>query len=344
MCRARRLLVVSALASFGLLVVSVGAANAGTTFVSPGQSIQAAVDAASPGDTIFVLPGIYQEDVVVQTDGIALRGLGAVLEPGQESICGSNGFCVLGDVVFGEEDVTVNDYVQDVRISGFVLRGFDETGIIALGAQDARFDKNRAFDNQEYGIAAFASTGTRVAGNVTTGSTEAGIYIGDSPNADAFVADNATMGNGFGIFLRNSMHGTILNNVSQGNCLGVLVLADEPGPAGFYRLLGNKIRGNSLACPESEDGPPVSGVGVAIFGAMDNALHGNVITDNVPTGPTLLSAGVAVVSGFGGTAPNGNVVTGNTITGNDPDLLWDGTGDNTLAPNHCTTSVPPGFC
>ena len=29
--------------------------------VSPGESIQAAIDAASPGDTILVEPGIYEE-------------------------------------------------------------------------------------------------------------------------------------------------------------------------------------------------------------------------------------------------------------------------------------------
>ena len=42
--------------------------------VKPGQSIQAAVDQARPGDTIEVLPGTYKEQVLVDIDDITLRG------------------------------------------------------------------------------------------------------------------------------------------------------------------------------------------------------------------------------------------------------------------------------
>lgn len=40
-------------------------------------SIQAALTAAAPGDTVFVCPGIYDEQVTVAKDGITLRGVGA---------------------------------------------------------------------------------------------------------------------------------------------------------------------------------------------------------------------------------------------------------------------------
>ena len=39
-------------------------------------SIQAAVDAAMPGDRIEIGPGVYPEDVLVETDGLKLRGVG----------------------------------------------------------------------------------------------------------------------------------------------------------------------------------------------------------------------------------------------------------------------------
>ena len=42
--------------------------------VKPGQSIQAAVDQARPGDTIEVEPGTYKEQVLVDIDDITLRG------------------------------------------------------------------------------------------------------------------------------------------------------------------------------------------------------------------------------------------------------------------------------
>src|SRR5260370_8668999 len=62
------------------VALSVACAAAGsasaTIVVGPGQSIQAAVDSASPGDTVLVRPGVYRQSVQIRTDGITLRGSG----------------------------------------------------------------------------------------------------------------------------------------------------------------------------------------------------------------------------------------------------------------------------
>ena len=56
------------------------AANAAVHRVFPGQSIQAAIDGASPGDTILVEPGVYQETgnaqfgLRISTDNLRLIG------------------------------------------------------------------------------------------------------------------------------------------------------------------------------------------------------------------------------------------------------------------------------
>ena len=338
------------------LVLAVGlsaaSASAATTVVGPGDSIQDAIDAAQPGDTI-VVRGVHHENLAITTDGITLRGVGAVLEPAAtplENVCSDpsapdavNGICVVGDVDF--DTGTVLREIQNVTVSGLTISGFNE-GITAFGAHNATFQGNVASDNEEYGITAFVSTGTKFMFNQVSGAEEAGIYIGDSPNANATVVGNESFDNLFGILVRNGEHGSIVNNYVHDNCLGIPFFADIPGPAGLFNVAANTIADNTKACPASEDAPfPVSGVGVALLGATGVTIAGNRITGNVPSGDTAFSGGVIVGTGIGGTAPTGNQVHGNTLLNNQPDLSWDGTGTgNAFRGNRCQTSSPAGLC
>jgi nitrous oxidase accessory protein NosD len=303
--------------------------------VRPGESIQKAIKAADPGDTIVVLGGVHHGTVVIKKDGISLRGVDAVLKPPAKptSPCTpqrKSGFCVKAD---------------NVSISGFTVRNFPDSGIVAFGARNAKFVTNRAFNNGEYGIAAFSSTGTHILANLTSGSDEAGIYVGDSPHANATVAANETYGNFLGIFVRNARHGKIAGNQVHNNCLGMLFLADAPGPAGVFDVLGNKVMNNTRACPATEEAPPLSGVGIALLGARGMEIKGNHIIHNVPSGPTEFSGGVVAVSGFGGTPPTNNTIINNTILRNKPDIFWDKRGSgNRFKPNDCNTSKPERLC
>jgi hypothetical protein len=70
-------------------------------------------------------------------------------------------------------------------VRGFKTRDFPDAGVLAFGARNATFKHNVALNDDEYGITAFTSTGTRMLFNRATGAHEAGFYIGDSPEADA---------------------------------------------------------------------------------------------------------------------------------------------------------------
>jgi nitrous oxidase accessory protein NosD len=138
--------------------------------VGPGDSIQAAVDAARPGDTIRVF-GEHRENVVIQTDGLTLRGVGATILPPatpaahacfDPAVPGETvkGICVSGDVDFDTGEVS--RMVSIVTVSGFAVRNFSGAGIAALAARDTTFARNLASGNGEGGIAAIVTTGTRM--------------------------------------------------------------------------------------------------------------------------------------------------------------------------------------
>jgi parallel beta helix pectate lyase-like protein len=352
----RHLILVLSLVAL-VLAATAGPASAhqAKVVVRPGESIQAAVDAADPGQTITVLAGSYRENVAITKDGITLRGRGARLEPPaapEPNACSEPGqpatigICVLGQINFDTGEVLRP--VEDVTISGFRLRDFPDSGILAFGAKDATFAHNVALDDDEYGLTAFTSTGTRMLFNRASGAEEAGFYIGDSPQADATLVGNIATDSRFGILWRNAEGGSAVHNRVHGNCVGIMVLSGIeglPGTAGGLSMRANVIRANTRPCEASEEGPALSGVGIAIAGAHDNRVIGNLITGNVPPGETAFSGGVAVVRDFLGAAPNDNLIKGNVVLNNDPDLFWDGSGSgNRFRHNLCRTSDPAGLC
>ncbi|KAJ9664120.1 hypothetical protein H2201_005360 [Coniosporium apollinis] len=170
-------------------LVSAASAHGGTIRVRAGQPIQAAIDAARRGDRILVETGTYAEQLTIETDGIALVGLGAILvppaAPTQNNCSGlagpdtQAGICVMGyevdlaDFVVEHRRVrSVGQPVKDVSISGFQVRGFSGANIAVVGARDARVIGNRLVDGEHYGFLTAGSKNTRVAGNTVVSSTK----------------------------------------------------------------------------------------------------------------------------------------------------------------------------
>jgi hypothetical protein len=161
------------LVASGLALAGVGSAAAESSVVGPGESIQKAINAADPGDTI-VVRGVHREDVVISKDGIKLRGDDAVIEAPTrakaDSPCsrefGPEGVCVVGDVNF--DTFTVKERVKDVRVSGFTFRDFKdkEEGLFAIelfGARNATVVENRVIGNVAGGIIAGKNINTTIA-------------------------------------------------------------------------------------------------------------------------------------------------------------------------------------
>src|SRR4051794_18200510 len=212
-------------AALALPLAFAAPAHAGTV-VGPAASIQAAVDAAAPRDTI-VVRGTHPANVALGTAGTTLRGLGAVLEPPAVPAANAcfdptvegeavHGICVSGDIDFDTGEVA--RYVTHVSVTGFSVRGFSGNGITAAAAHDATIAGNVVEGNGDGGIAAIASSGVRMRAN-------------------------RGAGNRFGAYVGGSLAGSITGNSIHDNCIGIFVLG-QPRPAGRYRIAANGIRRN----------------------------------------------------------------------------------------------------
>ena len=334
------------------------AASSSTTIVvGPGQSIQAAVNQAQPGDTVLVKPGVYRQAVLIRTDGITLRGSGdfrggTVLEPPSappHNLCtatfGPTGVCILAKKI--SKTGAVIQPVYNDTVTGLYVTGFAASGVFGYGTYGLTVQRVAAVNDGAYGIARFESTKTLFANDIATGNSEAGLYVGDSPNAASVVRDNVATGNTLGIFVRHARGVTVLHNRSTGNCQGILVLDDgEPGGAGNAVVQSNSVFRNNKFCPANEEAPPLQGGGILLVGATQTKVTQNSVQGNV--GSQFNSGGIVVVSAavFGGSDPGFDTVSRNTAFGDQPsDLRWDGTGTHVrFAGNHCATSVPAGHC
>jgi nitrous oxidase accessory protein NosD len=347
-------LVAAALAGLTTMLLS-GPAAADTIKVPPGGSIQEAVNKAKPGDTVKVAAGTYQQNVQIKTDGITLKGEGpdeTVIEPGTpptaaDPFCEGNGICIVDATPHQNGPPTVNRVIADVRVKELAVQGFTGTGVLFFGTRNQRVIDVLAQNNGSYGIAAFETTEGKYWDNVTPNNHEAGIYIGDSPNADALVRDNVSNGNlGNGIFIRDASHGVVKNNQTYDNCVGILLLdTPEPTENTDWVAHDNSVNHNNKACPATDESRAISGIGIGIAGPHGLLIRNNTVNGNQPGGPTDFSGGIVLATIPGSPATTGNRIEENSAFGNAPvDLLWDRQGVNTFQDNRCKTSDPQGLC
>jgi nitrous oxidase accessory protein NosD len=294
------------------------AVAADTLQVGPGDSVQAAVDAATPGDRIRVT-GRHHENVVVQTDGLTLIGRGGVILPPATPAAHAcydptvvdeavHGICVLGGVDFETGEVTRR--VKDVTVRGFTIRGFAGTGLVAVATEDTRFARNALRDNLDSGVNTSNSLGTRILANRSSG-------------------------NEFGLFSSQAQGTRVAGNTIRGNCAGIALLGTTD-----TRIAANHLARNTRACPAADDFPALSGVGVALVSSTSTTVVANWIVGNRATGASAFAGGVVLAE-----ETSGSRVKHNVALRNDPDLSWDQTGTgNVLRHNLCATSVPGGLC
>jgi parallel beta-helix repeat protein len=252
-------------ASGVVLAATIGSAGADSLVVGQGESIQKAVNAADPGDTI-VVRGVHREDVIITKNGIKLRGDDATLRPPAraDSPCAPTGICVLGDFNPETGELT-GPRVRDVSVSGFTFRGFNDKGawvIDVVAARNATVVGNRLTGNGANGISFALSVNSTIANNHVIGSPEPaehGILDGGA-SRDTKIVNNVVRGYVYGINVEENTNTTIAGNDLIGNELGVLVnestgtkivsndITDSTGLAtGIVESPGTKILSNDIS-------------------------------------------------------------------------------------------------
>lgn len=283
-----------ALATLALLLLA--APSRADTLKVPAQfeTIQAAVDAASPGDIVQVAKGTYAENVVVVTPDVALRGKGATIDGRYD------GWCVF--VV-----------ADDVEVSGFTLvnggglaEGDSQGGLFVDGdgALLSKLDVRACF---EHGLFLF---GTGVVEKCTVdGVVGTGILV-DTDNALGEAVTEVSKNTVTRCFTGVELHEgpfQVEKNVVEDNLSDGLVLDIQPIFAeGFpvippTTIVKNECRRNAGAGFEADkfSGPDLeveknvfagNGTGVNLEG-FDFRLANNTIDDNLSGGVVLFTEG-----------------------------------------------------
>lgn len=294
-------------------------------------TIQGAVDAAHPKDTVQIGPGVYEEAVVVRTPDITIRGANrhTVILDGE--FRRSNGILVAADRV-AVENMTARNY----KVNGFYfskVKGYRAAYVSAIR-------------NGDYGLYAIESTNGRMDNVYAAGSPDGGIYIGACQPCTSIVTDSLAEYNELG-FSGTNAGGDLLITRSEWrfNKTGILpntLDSERNAPQRGAVIYDNYVHDNGLSLvPFKVPHYAVFGAGIALLGTEDNIVHNNRVENNSHYGILVMPS---LDRNFW-TAYH-NRIEGNNVTGSgiaDLALAAPAGPGNCFADNQFASSLPPGI-
>lgn len=240
------------------------------------ESIQAAVNAATPRDLILVEPGVYREEVAINdTPRLTIRGTdraGVVLD---------------GE---GQRYNGIRTTADGTVVENLTVRDFEGNGVYWTNSVTGyRGSYVTSVRNGVYGIYAFSSRKGRFEHCYASGSEDAGYYIGETLQADAVITDCIAEQNAIGYSGTNSGGNLVIrNSIWRHNAVGIVpnTLDSQSGAPqghenGGIRIENNEIYdNNNLSVPMYPNAYAVSGMGVVIAGGVENDVCDNTIENH----------------------------------------------------------------
>jgi hypothetical protein len=285
-------------------------------WVKPGQSIQAAIDAADPGDAIFVMPGDYTESpsspiALRITKSLSLIALNVPrsFQPFQKSgnvkkvrllaAPGQQHGILVEPAAAGDPDI------DGLLIKGFTVEGFENNGIWLRHVKNFTIEDNASVNNLENGIFPTLSANGLVRRNVSYGAQDSALWVEASENVR--VVDNDLHHSPTGLEITISKDITVERNNIHDNSVGVGLyhpatagLPESEWPPyyndGSWHVLKNDVHNNNTANSASEGSETAAlpyGGGILLLGVHDVDIQKNLIAHNDFFGIALINYCVA---------------------------------------------------
>jgi hypothetical protein len=298
-------------------------------------TIQAAVDAAQPGDLVRIGPGTYHEQVVVgpAKRDVVLRGT----DRNRVVLDGGNGTRFDG--------ITV--HADGVAVENLTVRGFASDAVLFMPPKGARKQLNgwrasfvTAANNGLHGIDALGARGGTIDHVWASGHGAAGLRIGDCRPCDSLVTDSVAE-RGMAGFEGADSGGNVVvaRSLFRDNRVGVLLVS--AGKEAPLHQQDTTVVGNVIADNDNQFAPGHGegfGVGVLVRGGRRDGLARNRITGHPGAGVLLTASDDAPAAE--------DSVQGNVLHDNGVDLaLAPRAGQRTskgscFAQNQFRTSLP----
>ena len=331
-------------AVIGIALGSGPALGAGETHtVSPGESIEDTIQSASPGDTIRIENGTYDERVNVTTSNITIRGVGGspVIDGTQSNVSVVNvtasnvtfrSITVTGGEGIGvvdEDDYSVSETgngiivtnAPGVEMYNVTITGNEGWGIYYSNSPRGRVVNSTLTDNVWDGVIFVYSNGSVARNNLASGNglDDCDYYrcrhgIRFSGTSHGRIANNTAVGNAYGgvLFTGNSSNNTVRNNVMRNN--------GDRGLGTFAKFRQNRVVNNTIVNNAQYGILTYTPGGNNTFahnvvrnnggtGISAYQTYGNTIRNNTVVGHNYVGIGVS--------ADNGSVIANNTVSRTD---------------------------